>query len=639
MKQLLLLFAFLFTQLIAQGQIVSPPLKKGFNLPEWFENFDQITNIKFKEYIRQDFENIKALGCDHVRLPIEFFDATGPSHDFTVDTLLFYFIDQAANWAEELELYLIIDNHSFGNTYDTEPGVEDTLLAVWPQIAEHFKNRSKYIIYEVLNEPHGIYDLDWDGIQQRTINAIREIDNEHFIIVGPANWNNHRNLRYLSEYNDDKLIYTFHFYDPYLLTTDVGVNIPYPYNPASMPSMPPEWSGDWYEELYNEYPTVGNNSYLYQLIDTAINFGEEREVPIYCGEFGVNILNCDTTDRAYWIKTVRTYLEGHNIPWAMWSYKDYMGIFDPQTPELFEYDIDTVIAKALGLNYPAQKEFQVLPDADGFFLFDDYIPQFIITENWYTGGQAQYLSQNAPKLGNFCISWSNADQYGNLGFRFYPVRDLSQLAADGCLIDFWIRCNTPGIQIEMRFEDTDTGAMDHAWRRAVTIDETMVNFDGTWQHIRIPLAEFIETYAWEDNTLYPAEGKFDWTRINRFDFVAEYSNLHNVELFFDNIQIVDSSAITPNEMVEVQKTKPQFYLYNNPYNNSTQITFELSETLPIKIALYDLAGKEIKTITQQTFTPGLHIINWERESLVAGMYVMQLQSNKFISTKKLIISH
>jgi endoglucanase len=334
---------------------------------------------------------MKALGCDHVRLPVEFFSAAGPAPDFKIDPMLLMFIDEVTDWAEELEMYLIIDNHSFSDKVKTKPEVVDTLLAVWLQVADHFKNRSDFIVYEVLNEPHGIVDDVWNGIQQQTINAIRTVDKKHTIIVGPAEWYNYNHLYQMPEYSDTNLVYTFHFYDPFLFTTALDIVIPYPYDSGRMPDMPVYWAGEWYEELSNEYPLQGNDEYLYRLIDTAINFREIRNVPVYCGEFGVNMMNCEEEDRVYWISTVRTYLEEHNIPWTMWSYNDYMGIFDPATPQLFEYNMDTSVVKALGLKPPAQKEFRILPDSTGFFLYDDYIPQYIVENSWITGGSTQYF--------------------------------------------------------------------------------------------------------------------------------------------------------------------------------------------------------------------------------------------------------
>ncbi|MBN2012596.1 cellulase family glycosylhydrolase [candidate division KSB1 bacterium] len=108
---------------------------------------------------------------------------------------------------------------------DFEIGLEyrDQLLSVWAQLAERYKNRSKLICYEILNEPHGITDELWNDIQQQAIDTIRSIAPTHIIVIGPANWNSYENLDEMPEYNDPNLIYTFHFYDPGLVHTSGGV--------------------------------------------------------------------------------------------------------------------------------------------------------------------------------------------------------------------------------------------------------------------------------------------------------------------------------------------------------------------------------------------------------------------------------
>jgi endoglucanase len=51
-------------------------------------------------------------------------------------------------------------------------------------MAQHYKNRSDYVYYEVLNEPHGIAANVWAQIQQQVIDTIRVHDTQHYIVVG-----------------------------------------------------------------------------------------------------------------------------------------------------------------------------------------------------------------------------------------------------------------------------------------------------------------------------------------------------------------------------------------------------------------------------------------------------------------------
>ena len=42
-------------------------------------------------------------------------------------------------------IQLIFDNHSFNPAVNTDPGIENILIPVWQQMAEHYKNRSNLI--------------------------------------------------------------------------------------------------------------------------------------------------------------------------------------------------------------------------------------------------------------------------------------------------------------------------------------------------------------------------------------------------------------------------------------------------------------------------------------------------------------
>jgi endoglucanase len=71
-----------------------------------------------------------------------------------------------------------LDNHTFNTLL---PDSQDKALGFalcksWAQLAEHYKNRSDRIIFEVFNEPHGITGEAWGAIQGRVIDVIRAID-------------------------------------------------------------------------------------------------------------------------------------------------------------------------------------------------------------------------------------------------------------------------------------------------------------------------------------------------------------------------------------------------------------------------------------------------------------------------------
>ncbi|RQV96067.1 hypothetical protein EH221_05215, partial [bacterium] len=191
------------------------PFQRGIGFSGWLEQFPPILYMPYKRYTKEDFENVKSLGCDHIRLPLEIFDIMGPGPDYAIPTVFFSFLDQAVDWAEQLGLYLILDNHSFEGTISADQ--TDQLKAGWIQLANRYKNRSNLICYEIFNEPHGLSNEIWHDMQGQLIETIRAIDKKHSIVVTSI-MDDFRELQSMPVYDDTNLIYTFHFYDPALFT-------------------------------------------------------------------------------------------------------------------------------------------------------------------------------------------------------------------------------------------------------------------------------------------------------------------------------------------------------------------------------------------------------------------------------------
>lgn len=352
------------------------PFHRGVNLTNWFQ-VNSARQIQFTKYTRKDFENIRSLGCDVIRLPINLHYMTNGAPDYTIDPLFFSFLDSAVTWSEELHINLLLDNHTFDPVANTDPNIGSVLDKVWPQMARHYKDRSTYIYYEILNEPHGLTTAAWSAIQQTVIDSIRRIDTRHTIIVGASGYNTYTELSNLPTYADTNLIYTFHFYDPFAFThqgaswTSPSMvplsGVPFPYNAATMPACPDALKGTWVESILNSYPSDGNVQHVQSLIDIAVNFMNSRHVKVYCGEFGVYNLNSSNADRIYWYGAVRQYLEEKGIPWTIWDYQGGFGLFNKGSNQLFHYDLNTGLLQSLGFNVPPQETYVPRPDSTVFF--------------------------------------------------------------------------------------------------------------------------------------------------------------------------------------------------------------------------------------------------------------------------------
>jgi len=623
---------------------VHAQFKKGINLTGWFQ-VSGPRQIQFSKFTFKDFQQIKSLGCDVVRLPINLHAMTSGSPDYKVDPLFLGFLDSVVLWCETLHVHLIIDNHTFDPSASTPVTIGEPLTRIWYQLSSHYKNRSTYLYYEILNEPHGIAEDVWGKIQQRVIDTIRKIDSRHTIIAGAANWNSYQSLKNLPFYKDTNLIYTFHFYDPFIFThqgaswaglTDLH-GVPYPYDASRMPACPPAYQGTWIEsELTTYYKNSGTDSAVRKLIDIAIEFRESRHVKIYCGEFGVYNAFAADSDRVYWYHTVREYLEQNNIPWTIWDYKGAFGIFEKGSNELFEHDLHIPLLQALGLNIPEQSPLIITPDTTGFLIYHDYITSGINESSWAGhAGTIDYYNNKKPATGHYCIEWNVGEQYTNLGFDFVPNKDLSFLKDADYALCFLVRgYGNPGFSFDVRFVDSKVSDADHPWRLGYTITSSMVSWDGYWHKLYLPLNQFREYGSW-DNGWYNPEGKFDWHDIDRLEVVSEHSDGDGITLWLDEIYITrtdtliirDTSQYIPGQTKTIPYRTTAFEVFPNPASNKLYVKTRETTGGICHMMIYDPAGHMILTDRWNTEENNVREIPL-RQKINPGFYILMIEHEK-----------
>ncbi len=77
--------------------------------------------------------------------------------------------------------------------------------------------------------------------------------------------------------------------------------------------------------------------------------------------------------------------------------------------------------------------------------------------------------------------------------------------------------------------------------------------------------------------------------------------------------------------------------YPNPFNPSTIISFSIPNNSFISLKVYDVLGKEIKTLAEGEYLPGKYEIDFDARGLSSGIYFYTLKSENFISSKKMIL--
>jgi endoglucanase len=234
-----------------------------------------------------DIHYMKSIGMNSIRVPFNYrlftseryLGQTNPNHGFEI-------LDKLVSWCKKEQLYILLDMHcapggQTGDNIDDGEGYpflfesekdQQLTVDIWKRIASRYKNEPIIIGYDLLNEPIATYfdaahfNPKLEGVYKRISAAIRQVDKNHLIFLGGAQWDS--NFAPFGQPFDTKLVYTFHKY----------------------------WTS----------PTQ-------EVIQPYIDFSNKYNVPIYCGETGEN-----TNE---WIDSFRVTLEHAGIGWHYWPYK------------------------------------------------------------------------------------------------------------------------------------------------------------------------------------------------------------------------------------------------------------------------------------------------------------------------------
>jgi hypothetical protein len=96
------------------------------------------------------------------------------------------------------------------------------------------------------------------------------------------------------------------------------------------------------------------------------------------------------------------------------------------------------------------------------------------------------------------------------------------------------------------------------------------------------------------------------------------------------------SSVTPVSS-EIPKSFNLSQNYPNPFNPVTKISFDIPKNGLVTLRIYNVLGKEVKTLVNDVKNAGKYIVDFDGSSLASGTYFYRLESNGFVSTKKMML--
>lgn len=239
----------------------------------------------------------------------------------------------------------------------------------------------------------------------------------------------------------------------------------------------------------------------------------------------------------------------------------------------------------------------------------------------------------------------NVTDGNSLAVRFTPVAYPSQLIR----IRYYIEGTTSGIALAQAWDDDGAGGMPGT----PLISGIVVQMNPGWTEKNVSAQNIVVTdgdlyVGWVETSQTPPIGvdtdsPADRSVVDVGGGWEPFSNYFDgaimIRVDMDSAGSVGVDDIAP----DVPETFALTQNYPNPFNPVTTIEFDIATTANTRLAVYDLAGREVKTLVNQDLAPGHYRYQMNGSDLASGMYFYRLEATDhqsgvtFTSTKKLIL--
>ena len=200
--------------------------------------------------------------------------------------------------------------------------------------------------------------------------------------------------------------------------------------------------------------------------------------------------------------------------------------------------------------------------------------------------------------------------------------------------------------ISITSENIATGMAHFEWTASSDVDGDDIQYTFGW----------VQPGAWYGGDSITNATSIDMSYQEVYDMITTQSDTTSWWWYVEATDGVDTTGASPDSLtiqwdisdmlsIDDALMPLSFALhqnYPNPFNPTTTLQYDLPEDATVKIMIYDLMGREVKTLVNNQQTAGFKSIIWNASNnlgqpVSAGMYLYRISAGEFHSVKKMVL--
>ena len=330
---------------------------KGVNLGGWLSQGSlELSHID--TFIKEeDIKRIKEMGCDHLRLPVDFENIYKEKE--RIDNPIGYkYIDLCISWCQKYELNIVLDLHKapgysfddfeYSSDFFHDKKLQELFLDIWDRLSKRYAKYSYMMMFEMLNEVTSFDVLDeWNDLADSCIDVIRRNSKDVKILFGGGGYSSVKAVKFIPKPKDSNIVFNIHCYEPMAFThqgaywmdkmpLDFRIQYPMPIEEyKAIALICPSLVNGTLGTLDDAIKLLKGNLFE-EIFKEAILYTEKYDTYLYCGEYGV-IDRADPSSSLIWLKEIHNIFEKYHIGRAIWSYKEMdFGIIGDHYKDIYD---------------------------------------------------------------------------------------------------------------------------------------------------------------------------------------------------------------------------------------------------------------------------------------------------------------